>query len=117
MEKGKKKNEEWKNWLSDNLETLRDTQNGDFTNGHLYSYEKMREYDLGHTHWSVGNWESLLDEFSIDVVESFKEGAAKYWRAYKPELLSKALKEIAHHTRSSLVSLGWRSYQAVIQNG
>ena len=92
LEKGKKKNEEWKNWLSDNLETLRDTQNGDFTNGHLYLYEKMREYDLGHTHWSVGNWESLLDEFSIDVVESFKEGAAKYWRAYKPELLSEGAK-------------------------
>jgi hypothetical protein len=94
-EKRKRKEKEyhdnWKKWLSENIDKIRDPglpKPDLISNAQSYLYERMREKDSGLNRWTVGDWKCLIDEQGEAVARAFRDGAVAYWRRYKPKLRS-----------------------------
>lgn len=80
---------QWKEDLEARIDTLRDPGKPDFvTNDQHYLYHRLRE-DEGHSgKWSEGNWQSLIPEFGEPIARAFRDGAVRFWRSHRPQLLS-----------------------------
>lgn len=89
--KEKKNREEWKTFLADNVDKIRDpglTKPYHVSNAQHYLHERMREKDCDHNRWTDGDWTFLIDEYGEAVADAFRDGAVAYWRRYKPKLRS-----------------------------
>lgn len=81
----------WKKYLSENVDKIRDpgfSEPDQISGDQYYLNERMREKDREHAGWTKGNWKDLIDEQGEDVARAFRDGAVVYWRRYKPELRS-----------------------------
>ena len=92
----------WKTYLNSNLEALRDPgKRGVVTNPQLYLYERMRDAVERSDKWSEGRWQSLIPEFSEPIALGFRDGAVRFWRDYRPQLLSEGA--VANSTPFSVI--------------
>ena len=94
-EKRKRKEEknraEWKKFLAENVEAIRNpglTQPNDISNAQYYLHERMREKENGDNRWTNGDWKTLIEEYGETVACAFRDGAVAYWRSYRPKLQS-----------------------------
>jgi hypothetical protein len=79
----------WKEYLDANVGTLRDPGEPDIvTRAQYYLHRRMREGKDGSGNWSGGNCRSLIPEFGEPIARAFREGAVRFWRGHRPQLLS-----------------------------
>lgn len=86
-----KREQEWKDFLSKNIDKLRDPKlprSTDISASQYYLHEKMRALDTQSTHWTEGRWQVLEAEFGEDIARAFRDGVVAYWRRYRPKLRS-----------------------------
>lgn len=82
-------NREWKKYLGANVAALREPgEVGVITNAQCYLYERMLEKSDRSDKWTEGNWRSLIPEFGESIARAFRDGAVRFWRGYRPKLLS-----------------------------
>ena len=85
-----------KEWLNNNFEELRSSENidnGIVTNAQYYLYSWSRDLAKESSHWSSPNWEDLIATFGIDVATAYRDGLLMFWRNYKPTLRSECGEE------------------------
>lgn len=86
-----RREQEWKDHLTANIDKLRNPQLAkptDISNPQWYLHERMRQADSGSGHWASGNWKSLEADYGPDVALAFRDGVVAYWRKYTPKLRS-----------------------------
>ena len=78
-----------KNWLDSHISEL-DTSSkpGTINNAQYYLHRRIKGNDDTSNSWSSGNWKSLINEFGEEIAKGFRNGSVKFWRGYKPKLLS-----------------------------
>ncbi|MEX0923319.1 MAG: hypothetical protein WDZ84_11125 [Rhodovibrionaceae bacterium] len=87
----KKRHDDWKKYLVENLERIRNPdlpRPHDISTAQWYLYERMREKRGGLNRWTDGEWEYLIEEQGEAVARAFRDGAAAYWRRNTPKLRS-----------------------------
>jgi hypothetical protein len=83
----------WKEYLDANVGALRDSGEPDIVTGaQYYLHGRMREDKEDSGSWSGGNWRSLIPEFGEPIARAFREGAVRFWRGHRPQLLSEGAK-------------------------
>jgi hypothetical protein len=86
-----KREQEWKDALSKNIDKIRDPElpkPTDVSNWQYHLHERMRTLDTGSSHWSDGRWQVLQAEFGDEIAQAFRDGVVAYWRRYRPKLRS-----------------------------
>lgn len=79
----------WKEYLDANVEALRDPgKPGVVTNAQYYLHGRMRDATESSNKWSEGRWRSLIPEFGELIALAFRDGAVRFWRDHRPQLLS-----------------------------
>lgn len=89
--KDKENRAEWKKFLANNIDEIRDAglpEPHQISNAQYYLHEQMREGNSDKTHWTNGDWERLIDEHGETVARAFRDSVVAYWRHYKPKLRS-----------------------------
>jgi hypothetical protein len=81
---------DWKHFLDENIEKLRDPGlgKGQLSRAQEYLHERMREMSEDSNRWTDGKWEVLIPEHGEAVARAFRDGAVAYWRQYVPKLRS-----------------------------
>ncbi|NMG42885.1 hypothetical protein GPA22_03930 [Aromatoleum toluvorans] len=80
---------EWKEYLDANVKALRDPgKPGVVTNAQYYLHDRMRDAAERSDKWSDGRWRSLIPEFGEPIARAFRDGAVRFWRDHRPQLLS-----------------------------
>lgn len=86
-----KRERDWKDALSKNIDKIRDPQlpkPTDVSNWQYHLHERMRRLDTGSSHWTDGRWQVLKTEFGDEIAHAFRDGVVAYWRRYRPKLRS-----------------------------
>jgi hypothetical protein len=89
--KEEKYHEDWKKYLAENVDKLRDPglpKPQQFSKAQYYLHEQMRKKDGNRNRWTNGSWKSLIEAYGETVARAFRDGAIAYWRNYKPKLQS-----------------------------
>src|SRR5262249_42759702 len=89
--KEKDHRDNWRKYLSENIDKIRDPglpTPYQISNAQYYLHERMREKDSGLNRWTDADWKCLIDEQGEAVARAFRDGAVAYWRRYKPKLRS-----------------------------
>ncbi len=86
---------DWKKWLNENFEELRNTnllsdlvKKGMVSSAQNYLLKRMRKLRDDSSHWTQGNWSDLTKEYGIEIASAFRDGLVSSWRIYKPTLRS-----------------------------
>ena len=94
-QKHQKHHADWKKWLNENFEELRDTdllsdlvKKGMFSSAQHYLLERMRKLRDDSNQWKQGNWRDITKEYGIEIATAFRDGLVSSWRIYKPTLRS-----------------------------
>ncbi|MDQ6958448.1 MAG: hypothetical protein Q9M24_04970 [Mariprofundaceae bacterium] len=85
---------QWKNWLHQHTDTLRDTSiasKGSVWHAAEYLMDVLRNQTEDHGNWAQSHWEGLIHEFGVDVAKAFRDGCIDYWRKYIPEIRSEGM--------------------------
>lgn len=82
---------DWKVFLHENTEKLRDPGFDDpsaISQAQAYLMERTRDETNGSNDRPYGQWKSLRKEFGDEVAMAYRDGAVAYWRRHKPQLIS-----------------------------
>lgn len=80
---------QWREYLDANVEALHDPgKPGVITNAQYYLHGRMRDASERSDKWSEGRWQSLIPEFGEPIAHAFRDGAVRFWRSHRPQLLS-----------------------------
>lgn len=63
---------------------LGDGRKGELLQRTVYLFNRMREKQDNHNKLGYSNWQSLEEEFSLEVARNFRDGCIAYWREYDP---------------------------------
>lgn len=83
--------DEWRKYVTENVEKLRDPRLDKpegISNAQYYLHEQMRQGRQEASVWSDGKWQFLEIDFGVEVARAFRDGAIAYWRRNKPKLVS-----------------------------
>ncbi|MGY4661157.1 hypothetical protein ACVWZ9_001951 [Pseudomonas chlororaphis] len=78
----------WQKGLAADVARLNGSKPGVMTHSQAYLMDRMREGSSTSNTWSTGDWQSLIEEFSLPVAQAFREGVINFWRSYRPTLPS-----------------------------
>ena len=94
-EEGKKFNEGWEKWLSENNELLSDElqlksafSEGSFFNAQQYLFGKLKRISFENDRYSQSNWKDLETIFEPIVAKNFRDGLTIAWKYYVPPVKS-----------------------------
>ncbi len=82
---------DWKDYISKNVELLRDPKLPkltDISRAQWYLHEQMREKDGTSGRWSGGKWQAVSKAHGDAAALAYRDGAVAYWRRNKPTLRS-----------------------------
>ncbi|MBU2122963.1 MAG: hypothetical protein KJ999_21315 [Gammaproteobacteria bacterium] len=78
--------------LSSQLDTLRKpgfSNPSGVSQSQAYLLDEMRRLEEGKgSHWTVGQWRCLQEEFGADTALAFRDGVVAFWRKHTPQLIS-----------------------------
>lgn len=81
--------QEWKSYLEANMEALGDVREpGVVTNAQHYLHHRMLDAADRSNKLGEDRWRSLIPEFGDPIARAFRDGAVRFWRGYRPKLLS-----------------------------
>ncbi|MEQ4339017.1 hypothetical protein ABNM62_11155 [Pseudomonas syringae] len=78
----------WREGLAANVTLINSPEAGVMTRNQAYLMDRMREDSTASNTWSSGHWQSLVPEFGTTVAQTFRDGAVRFWRGYRPTLPS-----------------------------
>lgn len=84
-----KNNEDWRVYLRENIDRLRDPRLA--KPEHVSNAQHYLHYQLerqSNTHWQGCDWRSLIPKHGSEVAEAFRDGCVAYWRRNRPKLRS-----------------------------
>lgn len=83
--------EDWKKYLSDNLDEiiaeLREKP-GTITEPLHYLFNQIRDKKIRRGRWTEYNWKTLIPEYGEEVARFYRDGTVSFWRNHEPKLRS-----------------------------
>ena len=101
----------WRDWLSKNVDHLRNPRFDDPTavsTAQEYVYERLRCLSEDRNRYTYSDWNVLEPELGAEVARAFRDGAVAYWRKNSPKLVSEGApaNSISFSTILGMVGLG-----------
>jgi hypothetical protein len=91
QKKQEKDNEDWKKYISDNLDEARSALQdnpGAITQPLHILFQKIRDKNRTTGKWTEYGWKILIPEYGEDIARFYRNGTVSFWRNYKPKLRS-----------------------------
>jgi CHAT domain len=91
QKKQAKYNEDWKKYISDNLEKAQlalQENPGVVTEPLHILFQKIRDKNRKTGKWTEYGWKMLIPEYGEDIARFYRNGTVSFWRNYKPKLRS-----------------------------
>jgi CHAT domain len=91
QKKQEKDNEDWKKYISDNLDEARSALQdnpGAITQPLHILFQKIRDKNRTTGKWTEYGWKILIPEYGEDIARFYRNGTVSFWRNHKPKLRS-----------------------------